>query len=314
MHDRTMLRTVRVSVASGGQPASGDPVASPPSVSGDGRLVAFASTAPDLVTGDTNNRPDIFIHDLITSTTTRVNLPGPIRGGTYVAVRDPRLSSDGRYVAFAADRQSSWWLFGLGARRDVLIHDRATGGTRLIDDGGLADMPALDADGRHVSFDRAASSLFTVNARGAFVHDRQGPSTSLASVGGEAPASGLSAATDVSADGRLVAFRSAARTLVPGDTNGCEDMFVRVTTPVVRDVSVRSGPAAGGTTLAILGEGFATGTSVAIGGVAAASVTVVNATRLEVATPPHTEGLVDIVVEVPGFDAERLAYAFRYQP
>ena len=313
VHDRTTLRTVRVSVVSGGQEASGDPVASPPSVSGDGGLVAFASTAPDLVTGDTNNQPDVFIHDIITSTTIRVNLPGRIRGATDAALRDPRLSRDGRYVTFAADRRSPW-LFGVRRGRDVLIHDRATGATRLVDGGGLADLPALDADGRHVSFDRAASSLFMTTARGAFVHDRQGPSTSLASVGEEAPANGSSAATDLSADGRLVAFRSAARTLVPGDTNGREDMFVRVTTPVVRDVSVRSGLAAGGTALAILGEGFATGTSVTIGGVTATSVTVVDATRLEVTTPPHAQGLVDIVVAVPGFDAERLAYAFTYQP
>ena len=315
VHDRTTLSTIRVSVASGGPQASGDPVASPPSVSGDGSLVAFASTAPDLVTGDTNNRSDIFIHDLITSTTTRVDLPaGRIGGANYAAVRDPRLSSDGRYVAFAADRRSSW-PYGTGSGRDVLIHDRANGLTRLVSGGGAADLPALDADGRHVSFDRAASSLFTVTARGAFVHDRQDSSTSLASVGEEAPANGSSAATDLSADGRVVAFRSMANTLVPGDTNGRdEDMFVRVTTPVVRDVSVRSGPAAGGTALAILGEGFAAGTSVTIGGVAATPVTVVDATRIEVTAPPHAAGLVDIVVQVPGFGAERLAYAFTYQP
>ena len=205
-------------------------------------------------------------------------------------------------------------VFGVGTRARRADPRSRHGTTRLVNGGGLADLPALDADGRHVSFDRAASSLFTVNARGAFVHDREGPSTSLASVGEEAPANGSSAATDLSADGRLVAFRSASRTLVPGDTNGREDMFVRVTRPVVRDVSVRSGPAAGGTTLAILGEGFATGTSVTIGGVTTTSVTVVDATRLEVTTPPHAQGLVDIVVEVPGFDAERLAYAFTYQP
>ena len=92
----------------------------------------------------TTNRSDIFIHDITTSTTTRVNLPGRTGGATYVAVRDPRFSSDGGYVAFVADRRSSWrWLFGVGTGRDVLIHDRTTGTTRLVNAGGVADLPSL---------------------------------------------------------------------------------------------------------------------------------------------------------------------------
>ncbi len=91
-------------------------------------------------------------------------------------------------------------------------------------------------------------------------------------------------------------------------------MFLRATTPVVRDVSPRVGTADGGTTLQIIGEGFTTGTTVTLGGVAAASVTVVDATRIDVVMPPHAEGLVDIAVAVPGFDAERLVWTFTYEP
>ena len=98
------------------------------------------------------------------------------------------------------------------------------------------------------------------------------------------------------------------------DTNGVDDMFVRATTSVVRDVSPRSGPAAGGTLLEIVGDGFTEGTTVSIGGAPATSVTVLDATRLGAVTPPRTDGLVEVEVGVPGFAVERLWFAFIYQP
>jgi hypothetical protein len=91
--------TQRVSRAGGGGPAHG--AASSPSISGDGRYVAYESTAPDAVTGDTNAAADAFLFDRSAATTSRVStnqdgsqLP---QGGTR-----PAVSADGRVVAFAS--------------------------------------------------------------------------------------------------------------------------------------------------------------------------------------------------------------------
>ncbi len=313
VHDRGSRRTARVSVASGGRQAAGDPAPSPPSISADGTRVAFASTAPDLARGDTNGESDIFVHDLTTRRTIRIDLRATM-GARFVQPRDPAISGDGRHVAFSADRQSAW-AFGLPGGRDILVADLTTGQIRVVTAaGGVADLPAVDGSGRHVAYDRAPASWVTVPPRNAFVHDRAAGATSQASVGDQIGASGSSVAAAISADGRVLVYRSTGAALVPNDVNGVADVFVRVTSPVVSDVSPRVGPAAGGTTLQITGAGFTAGTTVTIGGVPASAVVVVDGTRLDVVTPPLAAGLVDILVAVPGFDPERLAYAFTAQP
>jgi Tol biopolymer transport system component len=313
VHDRVTTRTTRVSVASGGRQAAGDPAPSPPALSADGTRVAFASTAPDLVRNDTNGDADIFVHDVATRRTSRLDLRA-VLGGRFARPRDPALSGDGRFVAFAADRTSAW-AFGLPAGRDILVADLTSGQIRVVTGaGGVADRPALDGTGRHVAYERAPASWVTVPARNVFVHDRVAGTTSVASLGDQSGASGSSMAAAISGDGRVVVYRSSGAALVPNDTNGVDDVFVRVVTPVISDVAPRTGPAAGGTTLQITGAGFDAGTTVTIGGVAAASVMVVDGTRLDIVTPPLPAGQLDIVVVVPGFDAERLAYAFTVQP
>jgi hypothetical protein len=120
-------------------------------------------------------------------------------------------------------------------------------------------------------------------------------------------------AAAMSADGLVIAFRSAATTLVDGDSNGVDDVFLRVTAPVVRDVLPRHGVSAGGAVVQIHGEGFRPGTTVTIGGVAA-TATVIDQARLDVVVPPHAPGLVDVEVKVPGFEAEYLRYGFTCLP
>jgi len=313
VHDRGTGRTTRVSVASGGRQGAGDPAPSPPSISADGTRVAFASTAPDLVRGDTNGEADIFVHDRATRRTTRIDLRATL-GVRFGQPRDPAISGDGRVVAFSANRLSAW-AFGLPGGRDILVADLTTGQIRVVTAaGGMADLPAVDGSGRHVAYERAPATWVTVPPRNAFVHDRTAGATSQASVGDQTGASGSSVAAGISADGRVLVYRSTGAALVPNDVNGVADVFVRVTSPVVSDVSPRVGPAAGGTTLQITGAGFAAGTTVTIGGVPASAAVVVDGTRLDVVTPPLAGGLVDIVVAVPGFDPERLAHAFTAQP
>jgi len=93
-------RATRFSVATGG--AQGNKGSFTPSVSADGRYVAFASEATNLVPGDTNGATDIFVHDRETGRTVRVSVPsrgGQINGDSWT----PSISGDGRYVAFATD-------------------------------------------------------------------------------------------------------------------------------------------------------------------------------------------------------------------
>src|SRR6185295_4568176 len=88
--------------------------------------------------------------------------------------------------------------------------------------------PALSADGRFVAFESWAGNLapgVAVENNGVFVRDLIAGTTGLASPGIGAPPDGKSYMPAISADGRVVAFWSEASNLVPGDTNGEEDLF-----------------------------------------------------------------------------------------
>ncbi|MBI3928342.1 MAG: hypothetical protein HY319_22550 [Armatimonadetes bacterium] len=114
VHELATGTTSRVSVRTGGvQSAGGDlwEIAPPAqyllacSISGDGRYVAFDSTASDLVDADTNGRQDIFVHDRWTNQTLRVNLgPGGVEGDRDSRV--PSISGDGRFVSFMSQARN----------------------------------------------------------------------------------------------------------------------------------------------------------------------------------------------------------------
>ena len=101
VHDRQTGLTTRVSVDSSGHEANGENSDSYLAISGDGRYVAFSSEATNLVSGDTNNVRDIFVHDRQTSQTRRVSVAsnGAEANGGSGAVD---ISDDGRYVAFSS--------------------------------------------------------------------------------------------------------------------------------------------------------------------------------------------------------------------
>ena len=91
-------------------------------------------------------------------------------------------------------------------------------------------VPAISADGRFVAFDSAASNLVPGDTNGTndvFVRDRRAGVTSRVSVGAAGQANDSSRALAISADGRFVAFDSLASNLVPDDTNGANDVFLR---------------------------------------------------------------------------------------
>jgi Tol biopolymer transport system component len=249
VHDRQSGITERVSVNSSGIEASSHSGSS--AISADGRYVAFESGAKNLVPGDTNGERDIFVHDRQTGVTERVSVNssgGQGNNDSYSA----SISSDGRYVAFNSGAKNL--VPGdTGRANDVFVHDRQTGVTERVSVNSLgaegnrdSSGSAISADGRYVAFQSSSDNLVpgdTNSMRDIFVHDRQTGVTERMSVS----SSGIEGNREsggtarISGDGRWVTFVSAADNLVPGDTNGWHDVFVRDRqTGVTERVSVNS--------------------------------------------------------------------------
>ena len=242
VRDRLRQRTIPVSVGDRGTAQDG--WSTGPSLSADGRFVAFVSSSSNLVPGDRNEKPDVFVRDLRLGTTRLVSLG---LGGRLANLGSGHavLSADGRHVAFysgatnlvAGDRND---------RVDVFVRDLDRGTTELASvattgapandaSGYLDEGLAISRDGRFVVFASGATDLVPGDANGAvdvFLRDRVLGTTELVSVGpGGAQANDssgyLTAGLAVSPDGRYVAYLSPASNLVPGDTNGLPDVFVR---------------------------------------------------------------------------------------
>lgn len=250
--DRTTRTTSRVSVASDGTQSDG--YSAHPSMSSDGRFVAYWSTATNLVPGDdTQGLGDVFLWDRATGLTSRVSVP---RSGTENdnGSVDPVISGDGRYVAFnsgsshlvAGDTNNEWDVF-VWAResRVISLASVSTDGTQGNFTSGVHGGLAISADGRYVAYPSGATNLVSDDTNGrqdVFLRDQLTLTTSLVSVASDgAQASGDSFAPAISADGSYIAYASTAPDLVPGDTNNSLDVFLfdRATRAVIQ-ISVAS--------------------------------------------------------------------------
>ena len=235
VHDRETGETSMVSVASDG--TQGNAESGHPSISADGRYVAFQSAASNLVHGDTNNESDVFVHDRQTNTTTRVSVASDGTQGNRRSYA-PAISADGSRVAFQS--AASNLVPGMdNEARDVFVHDLDTGETVCVSlayDGtwgnGRSQGPSISGNGRYVAFHSAASNLVPGDTNGLsdiFVSDlRTGRTTrvSVATNGDQATGERGSYHASISADGKYVAFHSWAPNLVAGDSNRTCDVFV----------------------------------------------------------------------------------------
>lgn len=234
VRDRTTGRTRRVSVSSAGEQANGQ--SGSPSISADGRFVAFSSAASNLVGGDTNGVADIFVRNRATGTTGRVSVSS-LEAQTNGSSGDPVISADGRIVAFSS--QASNLVGGdTNGATDVFVRIRIAGTTTRVSVSSGADEgnspsadPDLSAGGRFVVFSSSATNLVGSDGNGdvdVFVHDRRYDRTRRISVNSAgAEGNGSSDLPSISADGHVVAYHSSASNLVGNDTNASQDVFVR---------------------------------------------------------------------------------------
>jgi Tol biopolymer transport system component len=236
----TVTQTVeRVSVTSNEQQVARG--GQQPSISRDGRYVAFASDDPGLVSGDTNGFSDIFVRDRGAGTTTRVSVTSSgaqmVGGGASAA----EMSGDGRYVVY--------WSAGTNLvagdtndNMDVFRYDRVThqttrvsvgnNGQQALGQSGYPGGPDISNDGRFVVFESDASNLVGDDANGpaldVFVRDTVAQRTVMISRASNGAAGNLDSYwPSISANGRYIAFNSDATNLVTNDTNDTWDIFVR---------------------------------------------------------------------------------------
>ncbi|TAN67451.1 MAG: hypothetical protein EPN17_11050 [Methylobacter sp.] len=232
VHDREIHETTRITSSSGAESDGQDEY---PAISRGGRIVTFTSDASNLVTGDSNGVPDIFVQDRKTGLTTRVSVASDgaeANGPSMIST----ISHDGRYVAFTSaasnlvpnDTNKAW---------DAFVHDRTTRQTVRVSvaanggqGNGGSELPVLSADGQIVAFVSQADNLVAGDNNGKsdiFAHNRATGRTIRLSVGIDGQeANGDSDYPSISDNGWRVAFESQATNLVANDTNNTIDVFL----------------------------------------------------------------------------------------
>jgi Tol biopolymer transport system component len=233
VHDRKTGRTERVSVTSSGVQTTG--AGSFISLSRSGRHVCWWSQAPDLVADDTNGVGDIFVRDRKKGTTERVSVS---TAGVEADLDSPDCSMDpkGRYVAFVS--QATNLVAGdTNGAQDVFLRDLAKGTTIRLSvsptgEQGDADCfhPTFSPDGTWLSYVSWSTNLVPGDTNGLFdlflLRLRTGDLQKVSMGYAGDQTNGDSWRPRPSKKAKYLAFYSLASNLVPGDTNGVEDVFL----------------------------------------------------------------------------------------
>jgi Tol biopolymer transport system component len=232
VHDKKNGTTRRVSVGEDGVQANA--ASHSARISADGRFVAFVSGATNLVAGDTNAKPDVFVHDLQSGVTERVSVGfgAAQSNGTSAS---PALSANGRYVAFWSNATN----LDLSTTSGVFVRDRKKGTTTRVSItvSGFAhaltypDVVTISANGKLVTFAAAgAGTTFddTSPHWDVFVRDVAAGTTELASpTESDGGANADCISHSISGNGRYVFFFTTATNVVASDTSAIGDVFVR---------------------------------------------------------------------------------------
>lgn len=229
--------TRRVSVAFDGSGANGD--CFQPTISADGRRVAFLSTATNLVHDDTNGCADVFVRDLTTQETFRASITHDGKQSNAPSGA-PFLTPDGRTVVFQS-AASNLVPGDTNGKSDIFVHNLAAAQTLRITmgfDGSEANgdsiCPSASDHASVIVFSSNASNLVPQDGNGTmdvFAFERRTGKVSRISASSAGEGNGLSKTSGpgsrcISNDGRLIVFESGASNLLHGDSNGKIDVFV----------------------------------------------------------------------------------------
>jgi Tol biopolymer transport system component len=237
VRDRMTRQTDIISVAPNGAPANGE--SNYPTISANGRHIAFRSCATNLVPGDSNGWCDIFVRDRLLGTTVRVNY-GPSGEELYNWYVFYSISADGRYIAFPAGFTPS------SSDQQVWLRDRDTDGDGVFDEPGAvgttrisvstvgsasleyARSAALSANARVIAYS-AYATQDGVDGNMLFVYNRQTGLTTRVDV----PVNGLPDVSgfshfyqDLDDEGRYLVYTSDAPNLVENDGDAIQDLFL----------------------------------------------------------------------------------------
>jgi hypothetical protein len=270
--------TERASVSSAEVQAFGSPGSSLSTISGDGRYVAFASAATNLVASDTNFSSDIFLRDRTNGTTERISVSSAEVQADGESVQ-PWISANGSFVAFksvatnlvASDTNGGADIFlrdlAGGTTERISVNSNEDQATGPLNVAPVSEEASTSADGDRVAFTSNAANLAEIalgvfgdlnSSNDIFVRDRSDGTTTLVSVNsagqgasftdGSAPPGGADNGEPmISGNGRYVVFESFASNFVAGDlpgewdgdTNGAYDIFRHdLVTGVTERVSV----------------------------------------------------------------------------
>jgi len=253
VRDLAIGLTSRVSVSSTGVEGNGQCFSA--SITDDGRWIAFESESSNLVVGDTNGLTDVFLHDTHSGTTKLISMS--LTGGAANGLSNrPAISGDGSCISFLS-AGSDLVNGDTNQLTDAFVYEAATNTIERISvtssgmqSGGVTPQTrsAASYDGRFVVFESRASNLVS-NDTGPhsdiFLRDRLNGTTERVSINNfNMQGNGHSTEAAISADGRFIAFTSAATNLIPIDANGdWTDVFVydRVTATVTCESVSSSG-------------------------------------------------------------------------
>jgi hypothetical protein len=263
LHDGNTGETTRVSESTSGQ--QGDDESGWPSISGDGRYVAFQSKARNF--GGALDHSNVYVRDRELGTTTAINRN--VNGGPLVDGTLPSISGDGSTVIFrVGDSSNTTAPANLYAAVDFSVTPTSI---EVRGDGDLMTITVTAAPSTGWEGSSGVDWIMPIND----YRHRAGSGTVEFNVGYNGD--GTSRTGTVTVGPKTITVTQAAGF-------------------AVQTISPTSGTASGGTTVTIAGSGFTEGASVRFGGVPAVSTTLVSSTTLTAVTPPHGVGLVDVEV------------------
>ena len=225
--------------------ASSDQYGNAPSMSADGRWLAFASPDNGLVPQDSNRALDVFVRDTANGTNELVSCREPaavsVAANGFSSSSQVSLTSNGRWLVFSS-YADDLVTNDFNQEQDVFIRDMVAGTTALVSVGldgnsglgGHSTSPVISSNGRLVAFASTATNLVpncTNQFGNVFMRDLLAGTNLLVSVSADGvnPGHGGSFAPAMSQDGRYVAFLSTASDLVSPPTSAGLNTFWRDT-------------------------------------------------------------------------------------